>query len=464
MSDELLNCKRIAADVHAGRQTALAVTQAAIDRAKASQERLNPFITITADWARRFAEIVDGRVAAGERPPLAGVPFAIKDLIDMKAVRTTGGSKVLDRRGTEDAEAVRRLIAAGAIPIGKLNMHELAFGCTGANPHFGNCRNPWNPERIPGGSSSGSAVAVAAGICPLTLGSDTGGSIRMPAALCGLVGLKATYGRISRAGAVPLSWSMDHVGPLTRTAEEAALVLRVLAGHDPKDESSSKLPVPDYPVHMDRPLDRLRLGIPHEWFFEDLQPEVADALTAAIDKLAELGVKTVDTSLPALQGALAVHRAIVFSEAATYHRHLLAERGPDYGPDIRPLLQAGLFVTASDYLAAQRVRRQIRDAWALVFRTIDVLVTPSVPMVAPRFDQQTIELPGGPKPLLRACLDSTLPFNVTGHPAVSVPCGFSSEGLPIGMQLVGRPFDEEIILRVAFRYQQATDWHKRRPA
>jgi aspartyl-tRNA(Asn)/glutamyl-tRNA(Gln) amidotransferase subunit A len=257
---------------------------------------------------------------------------------------------------------------------------------------------------------------------------------------------------------------MDHVGPLCRTAAEAALVLKVLAGRDPADETTRHgRVVPDYPAELKEPVRGLRLGIPHSWFFEALQPQVADAVTAAIDMLAALGLKRVDVKLPHLEEIVGAHRAIIFAEASCYHQPYLQDRAGEYGADIRPLLQAGLCVPAVDYLKAQRARRVIRRAWARVFEQVDGLVTPTSPIVATKFGEQRASLPGGDKPLVRAYLDATLPFNFTGHPAVSVPCGFSKEGLPIGMQLVGKPFAEAMILRIAHHYQQATDWHKRTP-
>lgn len=462
MSQEPLDGLKIAADVQARQRSAQEVVKDALAAAERYQEKFRAFTTLTPDLARRQAERVDARVRAGEQLPLAGVPCALKDLIDVQGVPTTCGSKVFASQvPREDAVVVKRLVEAGAVVLGKLNLHECAFGFTGENPHYGHCKNPWDPARIAGGSSSGSAVAVALGICPFTLGSDTGGSIRHPAALCGLTGLKPTYGRVSRTGVVPLSWTMDHIGPLTRTAAEAAVVLKVLAGRDPADETSSRRPVPDYAPELWAPVRGLRLGIPHTWFFESLEPDVATAVTTAIDKLASLGCKRVDVTLPHLEEVLGAHRAIIFPEASSYHQPFLQERAEQYGDDIRPLLQAGLFLPAVAYLKAQRARRLIRRAWAKVFDAVDCLVTPTTPIVATRFGQEKAQLPGGDKPLVRAYLDLTLPFNFTGHPAVSVPCGFSREPLPIGLQLVGKPFEEATILRLAHHYQQATEWHRR---
>jgi len=464
MTPEPLDCLKIAAEVQERKRSAQDVVKDALAAAEKHQEKFRAFITLTPELARKQAERIDARIKAGEKPPLAGVPFAVKDLIDVEGVATTCGSKVFAKQEAKaDAEVVRRLVAAGAVLLGKLNLHECAFGFTGENPQHGDCKNPWDAARIPGGSSSGSAVAVALNVCPLTLGSDTGGSIRLPAALCGVLGLKPTYGRVSRRGGVPLSWSLDHIGPLTRTAAEAAVVLKVLAGRDAADETSSRRPVPDYPAALQKPIRGLRLGVPHNWFFESLDKQVADAVMTAIDRLASLGCKRVEVTLPHMEEVLGAHRTIIFAEASAYHQPYLQDRADQYGDDIRPLLQAGLFLPAVDYLKAQRARRLIRRAWAKVFADVDCLVTPASPVVATHFGQQNTDLPRGRKPLVRAYLDPFLPFNVTGHPALSVPCGFSKERLPIGMQIVGKPFEEGVLLGVAHHYQQATDWHRRLP-
>ncbi len=458
------NVLELAASVQNHARTAREVCDQALERARRFQEAFRPFITLTPDLAMRQAEQVDRMVGQGKRLPLAGVPFGVKDLFDVEGLPTTCGARALAHRvATGNAECVRRLTAAGAVCLGKLNMHECAFGFTGENPHYGDCRNPWNPERIAGGSSSGSAVVVALDICPLAIGSDTGGSIRQPSALCGITGLKPTYGRVSRAGGVPLSWSMDHVGPMVRTAEEAAVVLRVLAGHDPQDPACSQRPVPDYAAALNRPLEGLRLGVPRPWFFDRLEPDVAAALEAAIVQLKALGCRTSDLRLPLLDEVVGAHRAIIFSEAASYYQPLVARHGMEFGESIRALLQAGNFLPAVDYIKAQRVRTEVRAAWNRLFADFDCLVTPTTPLAATHFGQQTAMLAGQEVPLVRAFLDVTLPFNLSGHPAVSVPCGFTADGLPIGMQLVGRPFEEERILALAHQYQQVVDWHQRLP-
>jgi len=256
---------------------------------------------------------------------------------------------------------------------------------------------------------------------------------------------------------------MDHVGPLTRTAAEAALALQILAGHDPADETSSRRPVPDYPAELTARLRGLRVGVMHQWFFEALDPEVAGVVTKALEKLVGLGARQVEVHLPRLEEVVGVHRAILFSEASSFQRPHLAERARDFADDVRSLLLAGLFIPAVEYLDAQRARRIIRREWALVFESIDVLIAPTTPVPATKFGATTADVAGGPRPLVRAYLDLTLPFNLTGFPALSIPCGFSKGGLPIGMQLVGRPFGESVLLRVAHQYQQETDWHRRSP-
>jgi aspartyl-tRNA(Asn)/glutamyl-tRNA(Gln) amidotransferase subunit A len=458
------SCLQIAAAVQAHQTTARAVCDAALAAAEKLQEKWRAFTLITPELARRQAEEVDRRVGRGEKLPLAGVPLAVKDLVDVAGLPTTCASKAFAKNVARvDSTVVKRLVAAGAVLIGKLNLHECAFGFTGENQTYGNCKNPWNAEQIAGGSSSGSAVAVALDICPLALGSDTGGSIRHPAALCGITGLKPTYGRVPLTGVAPLSWSFDHVGPMAHTAAEAALALGVLAGADSEDEACAQRPVPNYLAEIERGVRGLRIGLPGKWFFGALEPDVDSAVRAAIDKLLGLGMQKFDVELPHLEEIVGAHRAILFPEASSYHQARLAEAPQHYGDDVRPLLLAGLFLPAIHYVKAQRLRRLVRNRWAEVFEKVDLLLTPTTPIVATRFGQQTALLPGGERPLVRAYLDSTLPFNFSGHPAMSIPCGFSREGLPIGIQLVGKPFDEATILRVAHHYQQATDWHKRRP-
>lgn len=464
MSSEATSCLAIAAAVQSGERTARSVAEKALAKAQRHQDRWRAFITLTPELALGQADRVDAMVSRRRRLPLAGVPFAVKDLIDVQGVTTTCGSRVFaEQVASSTATVVEKLLAAGGVPLGKTNMHECAFGFTGENPTFGDCPNPWDAARISGGSSSGSALGVALDICPMALGSDTGGSIRLPAALCGLVGLKPTYGRVSRAGVAPLSWSMDHVGPLIRTAREAALVLEVLAGADPADDTSSRRPVPAYTAQLEEPIRGLKIGLLRSGVFRSLEPDVAEALLAASSELESLGAECIEISLPYLDEVLGAHRAIIFSEAASCHQPFLNDRADQYSDRVRLQLQAGLLLPAVDYLKAQRVRRVVRQAWAATFDSVDCLLAPASQAVATRFGTESLDLPGGPTPLLHAYLGPLLPFNLSGHPAMSVPCGFSTGGLPIGMQLVGRPFDETAILRVAHQYQERTEWHRRTP-
>jgi aspartyl-tRNA(Asn)/glutamyl-tRNA(Gln) amidotransferase subunit A len=428
---------------------------------------LRAYITVTAEAALAAARAAEQEIVAGRyRGPLHGVPLAIKDLLWTAGVRTTAGSRILaDFVPTEDATTVARLRAAGAVLLGKTNLEEFAYGATSINPHYGACRNPWHCEHLAGGSSGGSAVAVVAGLCAAALGSDTGGSIRQPAALCGLVGLKPTYGRVSRHGAIPLSWAQDTVGPMTRTVRDAALLLQVLAGPDDRDPACSAVPVPDYTAAVDAGVRGLRLGVPTEFFWERLDPEVERAVRAAIDVLAGLGARVEPLAFPHWPATAAAGATILAAEAATYHADWLRTRPEDYGPAVRARLRVGATLLALDYLQAQQARAVlVREARAL-FARCDALLTPAVPLPAPRLDADQITWPDGTREDIRgATLRFTRPFNLLGFPALSVPCGFTAGGLPVGLQVVGRPFDEPTVLRVAAAYEAATDWTARRPS
>jgi aspartyl-tRNA(Asn)/glutamyl-tRNA(Gln) amidotransferase subunit A len=467
MTDLTAHTARTIADlVRRQELTAVAVTQSALDRIALLNPTLRAFITVTHDQALAAAEQVDKRIARGEgeKLALAGVPLAIKDSFWTKGVPTTGGTKVLGGFvPTEDATAVARLKAAGCVLVGKSLMHEMAYGFTSRNPHYGDCRNPWDTSRIPGGSSGGNAVALATGMALAAVGGDTGGSNRQPAALCGVVGVKVTYGRVSRHGGIPLSWSMDTVGPMTRTVGDAAVVLQAMAGHDPKDPTTRGGLVPDYVTALEGGLKGLKLGVPHNEFLSMMEADVGAAIQDALGVLKEHGAILVDVRFPPLAPVVGAHRAIIFSEAAAAHEELIRTRAADLSDEVRPLLQAGLFLTATQYLAAQQVRRNTIAAYRELWRSFDVLITPTSPIGAPLIGETTAKLAEQDIPLVRAFLDLTLPFNLTGQPAVSVPCGFTRSGLPIGMQLVGRPFDEATLFRAAAAYEAATLWHSRKP-
>ncbi len=462
-----MTARKIADAVHRREITAREVAQSALDRIGRLNEALRAFITVTRDEAMAAAEQVDRQVAAGRADalPLAGVPMAIKDSFWTKGVRATGGTKILaDSVPTEDATAVARLRAAGCVLVGKSMMHEMAYGFTSRNPHHGDCRNPWDPTRIPGGSSGGNAVALATAMAFAAVGGDTGGSNRQPAALCGVVGVKVTYGRVSRHGGIPLSWSMDTVGPMARTVGDAAALLQVMAGHDPRDPTTRRDTVPDYLAALSGGLKGIRIGIPHDRFMALMEPEVGAAIQDALGVLKRQGATFVDVRFPPIDPVVGAHRAIIFSEAAAAHEELIRTRAADLSDEVRPLLQAGLFLTATQYLGAQQARKKTIAAYREIWRSFDVLITPTSPIAAPPIGATTARLGDKDIPLVRAFLDLTLPFNLTGQPAISVPCGFTKAGLPIGLQLVGRPFDEATLFRAAGAYGAAPDWHRRTPA
>jgi aspartyl-tRNA(Asn)/glutamyl-tRNA(Gln) amidotransferase subunit A len=449
--------------VLAARQvSARQVTEAFLDRIERLDPRVNTYITVTADAALREARRLDR--LKGRRGPLHGLPVALKDLCATKGVRTTAGSKLLaDWVPNFDATVVERLRAAGAVILGKLNLHELAFGVTTTNPHYGPTRNPWNLERVPGGSSGGSAAAVAASLCAAALGTDTGGSIRIPAAACGVVGLKPTYGRVSRHGVVPLSWSLDHVGPLTKTVEDAALLLGVLAGADTRDPTCSTRRVENYRAALRRAPKGLKLGIPREHFFDVLDDEARQAFDAALAVLRRLGLRTAPVSIPSLPLSQAAEMAIMGPEAAAYHARMLRRRPNDFGADVRFLLEVGRLVPATSMVAAQRLRVRLASECAAAFARVDALVVPSLATAAPRIGERSVSIGEASIDIGVALSRNMMPFNLTGLPAIAVPCGRSRSGLPIGLQLIGPAFAESTVLRIAHHYEQAAEWHRLRP-
>ena len=445
--------KEAAAALRDGSLTAAALTEAVLARIEATEPRINAYITVTADVAREQAVKADDELRAGlDRGPLHGIPIALKDIIDTAGIPTTAGSDFLRERVPEaDAFVVQKLYEAGAVLVGKLNLHEFAMSTTSINPHYGPVGNPWDPARVAGGSSGGSAAAVAAGSALATLGSDTGGSIRLPAALCGVVGLKATYGRVGRSGVVALSWSLDHVGPLTRTVEDAALMLNAIAGFDQDDVGSADEPVEDFTRELGHGVDGLRIGIARELFWSRCDPEVEAVCEAAVEVLRGLGATVHDVDLPLLHGAR--RTPILAVEVAAYHSTWLRDHAERYGDDARSLLEAGALIPGTAYVQAQRLRTRLIEETRALFEEIDVLVSPTSPIVAP-----TIEA-GDPKfRLARYIMD----FNMTAIPSVSIPCGFTGSGLPVSLMLGGRHFGEAALLRAAHAYEQATDWHTRR--
>jgi aspartyl-tRNA(Asn)/glutamyl-tRNA(Gln) amidotransferase subunit A len=416
-------------------------------------ERLNPtlqaFITVTAEPALQQARQADAELAAGkDRGPLHGIPVAVKDLFYTRGVRTTAGSPIYrDFVPDRDAFAVARLAAAGAVMLGKLNMHELAYGITSANPHFGAVRNPWNGKHSPGGSSGGSGAAVAAGLAYAALGTDTGGSIRIPASFCGIVGLKPTYGRVSRRGVMPLSWSLDHVGPLTASVRDAALLLNVIAGHDRADATSSRHPVVDFIPDEDCSVRGLRVGFPENFFFERLDPDVELCVRGAIARLEALGAEVKPVKVPDISAINATARMVLLCEASAVLEPHLADRR-QFGPDVLALLDQGRLLPATDYIHAQRLRQRMQHEFAQVWSAVDCLITPTTPNTAPRVGDNTVKLGGREEDVRLATTRLVRSMNLLGLPALSIPCGLSADGLPVGLQIIGPPFEEALILRV----------------
>ena len=435
------------------------LTRACLERIEALDGRLNAFVTVLPERALAEAQQAEARLAAGRlRGPLDGIPFALKDLYETAGVRTTAGSKILaDYIPERDCTCARRLNEAGAVLLGKLNMHEWAYGTTTAVSHFGPCHNPWDLGRISGGSSGGSAAALAASLCLGSLGSDTGGSIRIPASLCGIVGLKPTYGRVSKQGLIPLSASLDHAGPMARSVEDAALILQAIAGHDPDDPTTSDRPVPDYAAALKGDVRGLRVGVPRQDAFPNATEDVVRGIEDALRTLAGLGAILLDVAAPWLLEAVVIWPKIAGPEAAYYHRQNLEQRPQDIAEPVRNRLLAGRNVLAVDYLRGLETQRRIKDEVARLFEDIDLLVTPATPATATLIADE-LAATGRESHIHRF----TAPFNITGQPAISLPCGFDPQGLPIGLQIIGRPWEEETVLRAAHAYEQATEWHRRR--
>jgi len=441
------------------------LTEAYLDRIRRLDSTYGAYITLLEAEARAAAAAAEREIAAGSyRGPLHGIPVAVKDLIQTRGIRTTAGSTILrEWVPTEDATVVRRLAQAGAILLGKLNLHEFAYGPTGVNPHYGTPRNPWDRSRMPGGSSSGSGVAVAARLAAAALGTDTGGSIRIPSSLCGIVGIKASYGRVSRAGVLPLAWSLDHIGPMARTVADAALLLGALAGKDPADPSTVALPVPDYREALRGEVRGVRLGLPRELFFQHLDPAVEAAVRGAARLLEGQGATVAEVSLPAMSEASAASYAIIATESMAYHAPLLRRHAPAYGADVRTRLLAGQYVLGTQYVNAQRVRQVIRAELEAALRKFDALLLPTTPLPAPRIEEREAAVDGISQDVRAWLTRCTRPFNLTGSPALSLPCGLTPAGLPVGLQLVGRMFDEATLFRVGAAFEAVSPMRGRRP-
>ncbi len=422
--------------------------------------KLNAFITVLADSALDQARRAEQEVQSGNyRGPLHGIPIGLKDILDTAGIRTTAASaQYKDRIPTEDAEIMRRLRAAGAIILGKQNLHEFAYGGSSLVSFFGAVHNPWDVSRITGGSSGGSAASVASGLGFAAVGTDTAGSIRLPAACCGVVGLKPTYGRVSARGVVPLAWSYDHVGPIANSVCDAVLMMQVLAGYDAGDPASVDAPVPDFTSHLDQLPPKLRIGVPRAFFFDDLNPEIAAAIEKAIQVFRELGAQIRDQ----VKLEVSTDRTLASAEAYAFHQPLVARSPELYQPATLARIKSGENVAAAAALRASRDLQASRHAIRKVFDEVDILLTPTVPIPPPSIKELS-EHPDRLRPAELIMLRNTRPFNVWGIPAISVPCGFTKEGLPIGVQLAAAPWQEQVALQAAQAYEQSTDWHKKMP-
>lgn len=460
--------RELAALLRAKEVSPVEIAEAFLARIEELNPRLNAFITVTADEARRGAREAEHEIVSGRyRGPLHGIPYAPKDILATRGIRTTNGSKVTPDWVPEyESTITERLKRAGAVLLGKLNLLEFAMG-SGVLSGFGPSRNPWHLDYSPSGSSSGSGTALAAYLTPLSIGTDTGGSIRGPAAACGIVGLKQTYGRVSRYGVTTLSWTLDHAGPMTKTVADAAAMLQIIAGRDPKDPTSSAEPVPDYEAALASGVAGVRVGVPARYFFENANPEVDTAVRAAIDLLGTLGARVVEVDVPHAELSGSAGWIVAMAEAASFHEKRLRETPELFDPLVRERLETAKFYSATDYIKALRIRTLLQREMARVFENADVMAVPGNPQLPSKLDDERTARsdvkPGSTSPAFRG--GNTFLGNMTGLPAITIPCGFSKgpPQLPISIQFYGRPFDEATILKVAHAYESATDWHRRRP-
>lgn len=443
--------------IQTGQIDPLDLTQASLDRIQLVDPGLNSFITLTAESALTEARQAGEDLREGNyRGPLHGIPLAIKDLYDTQGVRTTAGSPVFnDYVPDRDSTAVQRLRAGGAVLLGKLNMHEIALGVTNVNPHFGTCHNPWDSSRISGGSSGGSAAALSGRLCFGSLGSDTGGSIRIPASLCGIVGLKPTFGRVSLRGVIPLSWNLDHAGPMARTVGDTAVLLQAIAAYDPEDPASIDMPVDDYLIQLPSGVQDMRVACASDEFFQRAEPEILAIVGTAARVFSELGAQVERVEFPEARRAARANSLMVPSDAAAFYQKQLEENPQLFGPDVLQRLQTGAAYTSTEYALARRTQAELRRVFEGFFDKFDLLLTPTTPVPAPPIT--------GPDAVEQAQLLTrfTAPFNLTGLPALSVPAGFTSGGLPVGLQLVSRPWAEATLLRAAYAFEQATQWYQK---
>src|SRR3954467_7711237 len=467
MSDEpaLMSLVAVAKAIAGKKFSSREVTQSCLDRIALWQPRVNAFMAIEADAALAAADAADAALAKGELSgPLHGVPLAHKDMYYDAGQVVTCGSKIRrDFVATTTSTALQRLKDAGTVRLGSLQMVEFAYGPTGHNPHYGAVRNPWNVDHITGGSSSGSGSAVAARLTFAALGSDTGGSIRMPAHFCGVTGFKTTVGLISRAGAMPLSWSLDTVGPLAQSVEDCALLVGLMAGADPEDPTTSSLPVPDYMAATKQLIKGLKIGVPAAFYVDDLDPEVARVLDETLAVLGKEGAEIVKVDLPDQRQITAACQFVLATEAAAFHRRWMVERPGDYGAQVLMRLQNGLAISAVSYLEAMRWRGPALSAYLAATAGVDAVIAPVAPMPAPTIAESDVGNSPDAEAVIQRLTRFTRPVNYLGLPSLAIPAGFTAKSLPVAMQLIGRSFDEATILKLGAAFQRATDFHQRVP-
>lgn len=440
------------------------LTKAVLDHAEKNDEKINAYISFRREKALEDAKKAEQEIMNGNyRGIYHGIPMGIKDNIYIKGEVTTMAAKIHhDFVPSYNATVIDKLNEAGAIIIGKLNMHEYAWGATTNNPHYGPCRNPWDLEYIPGGSSGGSGAALIAHMTMATLGTDTGGSVRIPAATNGIVGLKQTYGRVSNYGSFPLAWTLDHIGPMTKTVKDAAALLEVIAGYDPKDSTTVNVPVDQYLDGITGDVKDLVIGINEEYFFNNVDKDIEQAVRNKIRQLEKEGARIQEVDIPSLQFSEWAVMTTIISEPAAIHQQNHLNRPEDFGEDLQFLFDLGELPSAVDYIHAQQIRRHLKQDFQNVFENIDVLITPTLPIQTPKIGADTVELNGEEVGVLDHIIRFTGPFNITGLPALSVPCGFKGH-LPIGIQIVGKPFDEKTILNVGYAIEQMNPLEGRIP-
>jgi len=451
-NDESLTIVRLAPKIKRGDVSPVELTEAFLERIERLQPHLNAFITVTRDLALAQARSAEREIArGGYRGVLHGIPLCLKDLFHVGGVRTTAGSRILRNfKPSGNAPVVDRLVKAGCIVLGKTNLHEFAFGATNLNPHYGPVRNPWAPDRVSGGSSGGSAAAVAAGLSVASLGTDTGGSIRIPASACGCVGLKPTFGLVPLDGVIPLAPSLDHAGPMTRCVEDAALVLDALTGCR-------------HSRSLRKGIEGLRVGIPRHYYFDRIDPEVKRAVLSALSSLEDAGARTVAVDLPGMSETAELAGEITAAEALAFHWKWLNSRAGDYGEDLRERLTAKRNMSVVEYLHCRKRCQAYAERFVRAMDACDLLAAPTLPVHAPRADESEVVVGRARENIRLALLRLTRPANLAGVPAISVPCGFTKSGLPIGLQIIGKPLSEDLVLRAAYAYEGATPWHRQFP-